>query len=108
MIIFKEKQLTEGADVQAIQKKVVAAIVTSFTKDSSYKAQKSSLQKTFIGEALGALRGVAEALNPMAKHYPVGGNQQLQNDAVAVYKNILQNINDLERVYIKDYNDQLY
>jgi hypothetical protein len=52
MIIFKER-LTEGADNQAIQKKVVSAIVTSAAKDSSYKAQKSSPRKVFIGEALG-------------------------------------------------------
>jgi hypothetical protein len=108
MIIFKENQLTEGADVQAIQKKVVTAIVTSAAKDSSYKAQKSSPQKVFIGEAMGALQGVAEALNPMADHYPIGGSQQLQNDVVAVYKKILQNINDLEKVYTKSYNDDLY
>jgi hypothetical protein len=86
----------------------MVVIATSFTKDSSYKAQKSSLQKVFIGEAMEALRGVAEALNPMADHYPIGGNQQLQNDVVAVYKKILQNINDLEKVYTKSYNDDLY
>jgi hypothetical protein len=108
MIVFKENQLTEGADIQAIQKKVVAAIVTFAAKDSSYKAQKSSPQKVFIGEALGALRGVAEALNPMADHYPVNGNRQLQNDAVAVYKKILQNISDLEKIYTKDYGDDLW
>jgi hypothetical protein len=108
MIIFKENQLTEGADVQAVQKKVVAAIVASAARDNSYKAQKSSPQKVFIGEALGALRGVAEALNPMANHYPVDGNQQLQNDAVAVYKRILQNISDLEKVYTRDYGDNLW
>jgi hypothetical protein len=107
MIILKETRLTEGSDVSVVQKRVAALIVGLSAKYSANNRQQSSPQKVFIGTALGALRGVAEALNPMADHYPAGGNQRLQNDAVAVYKKILQNIKDLDNIYTRNYGDNL-
>lgn len=109
IIVQQEKKLTEGVDLQAIQKDILKIISGSAIKYSSMKAQASSPQKVFVGVALGALRGVAEWLNPMEGHCPMGGSPQVQKDAVDVYKKgVLTAIADLEKVYIKNYNDNLW
>jgi hypothetical protein len=106
MIIVQEKKLSEGVDLQSIQKDILTRIGNTAIKYTSLKAQRSSPQKVFVGVALGALRGVAEWLNPLEGHCPAGGNPQVQKDAVDVYKkNILTAIADLEKIYTKDYND---
>jgi len=108
MVIIQENKLTEGVDLQAIQKDISAKIASHAIKWASYRAQKSSPQKIYVGVALGALQGVAEWMNPLGRHCPVGGNPQIQKDADVVYKKVLQNISDLQKVYEKSYNDDLW
>jgi hypothetical protein len=111
MIIIKEKKLTEGVDIQAIQKDVAKKIANLTIHYGSSKGQMSSSQKIFVGVVLGALRGLAEWLNPFEGNFPQGSNPNeqkialsIQADVLATYKkNILTAINDLEKIYTKQY-----
>ena len=105
MIIIKEKKLDEGIDINKIQKITVADIRKFTIQANALQSQRSSPQKVFTGAVLGVLMGAAEALNPMANHWPPNGNRQLQDNVVAVYKNLLKVINDLDTVYCTDYKD---
>jgi hypothetical protein len=109
MIILKEKQLTEGADIPKIQKQVVANIFQAYVKDKGMGAQKSSNKKVCLGECLGALTSVATILNPLGDYYPEldSPNTPLDKDVQALYKELLTLIKDFQTVYTKDYGDNL-
>jgi hypothetical protein len=98
MIIFKENQLTEAIDLQKVQKDTLAVIAGS-VKTGVTKGQRSYSEKMFVGAALGALRGVAEWLNPLGKYYPAGGNIPVQEEVDVIYRKILQSINNLDKIY---------
>jgi hypothetical protein len=110
MIIFKESKLTEGADTAKIQKQVIAAIDSAYTKDNKMGSQRSSDKKVYLGECLGALSAVAVVLNPLENHWPGlnSPNTPLDKDVQALYRKLTDLIKDFNTVYTKDYGDNKY
>jgi hypothetical protein len=107
MIIFKENQLTEGADTARIQKQVIIAIDSNYAKDIGMRTQHSSDKKVYLGECLGAMTSIAIVLNPMGDHWPGRdrANTPLDKDAQTLYKKLTDLIKEFNMVYTKDYGD---